>query len=257
MAAAMIVVMASNMQAQDNTVRKRPMVRERAGVFAVGYTDLLDTYLSQEKFTSTEYGYLAQTLSRRDSSRWVRLTRHHALVSVAGTRGNSGSLLSLMYQLQAGALRRWQWTAPRLTLLAGAVIDGTIGGSYDTRNTNNPAQARLALALDPTARLSWKCGSPRHPMTLHYQVAMPLIGMAFSPNYGQSYYEIFSRDNYDHNIVCTSPFSALQLYQQLYLDFRLWRTTFRVGYLGEIRQMKANSLKYHQYTHSFTLGWCY
>lgn len=114
------------------------------------------------------------------------------------TRGNSGSLLSLMYQLQAGALRRWQWTAPRLTLLAGAVIDGTIGGSYDTRNTNNPAQARLALALAPTARLSWKCGSPRHPMTLHYQVAIPLIGMAFSPNYG--FHENYP-NNYSDSLV--------------------------------------------------------
>ena len=256
-AVALLAALPACLVAQNHAGGKRSWERERAGVLVVGRTDLLDTYLSQEKFTGTEYGYLAQTLARRDSSRWVRLIRHHVLMSVAGTRGNSRSLLTLMYNLQAGAMRRWQWTAPRLTLLAGAVIDGTIGGSYDTRNTNNPAQARLALSIDPTARLSWQCGSSPRTATLHYQVAVPLIGLAFSPNYGQSYYEIFSRGDYDHNVVCTSPFSAPQLYQQLYLDFSLWHTTFRVGYLGEIRQMKANNLKYHQYTHSITLGWRY
>ena len=176
---------------------------------------------------------------------------------MAGTRGNDKSLLSLLYNLRLGWMYRWHWGSPRLTLLAGGAIDGTLGGAYDTRNSNNPAQARIALSIDPTARLAWQVRTGRRPLALHYDVTMPIIGMAFSPNYGQSYYEIFSRGNYDHNIVCTSPFSAPQLYQHLSVDFRLWHTTFRVGYLGEYRQMRANNLKYHQYTHSITLGWCY
>ena len=66
-----------------------------------------------------------------------------------------------------------------------------------------------------------------------------------------------TRGNYDHNVVFTSPASGLQIQQQLLLDFRLWRTTFTVGYLNDIRQLSANSLKYHQYTHAVTIGWRY
>ena len=66
-----------------------------------------------------------------------------------------------------------------------------------------------------------------------------------------------TRGNYDHNVVFVSPFSGVQLHQMLTVDFRLWRTTFTVGYLADIRQMRANSLKYHQYTHAFTIGWRY
>ncbi len=252
-----LAAVATSLAAQESQHAQHTMDRERVGQLSVGYTDILDTYLSQEKFTGTEFGYFTQSLWRRDSSRMVREAVHHVLVSVAGTRGNDNSLLTLLYNLRLGWMYRWHWAAPRLTLLAGGAIDGTLGGAYDTRNNNNPAQARIALSIDPTARLTWQLHTGRRPLALHYDVTMPLIGMAFSPNYGQSYYEIFSRGNYDHNIVCTSPFSAPQFYQHLSVDFRLRRTTFRMGYLGEYRQMKANNLKYHQYTHSITLGWCY
>lgn len=86
---------------------------------------------------------------------------------------------------------------------------------------------------------------------------MPLVGIAFSPNYGQSYYEIFSRGNYDHNVVFVSPLSGPQLHQMLTLDVRLWRTTLTVGYLCDILQMEANDLKYHQYSHGILIGWRY
>ena len=197
-----IAAIAASLAAQENQPVQHATQRERAGQLSVGYTDILDTYLSQEKFTGTEFGYLSQSLSRRDSSHIVRETVHHVLVGVAGTRGNDNSLLTLLYNLRLGWMYRWHWAAPRLTLLAGGAIDGTLGGAYDTRNSNNPAQARIALSIDPTARLSWQLRTGRHPLALHYDVTLPLIGMAFSPNYGQSYYEIFSRGNYDHNIVC-------------------------------------------------------
>ena len=148
-----------------------------------------------------------------------------------------------------------------LNIRVGLLADFVLGGLYNTRNSNNPAQMKLSLNIDPAVLATWRFRIKGKPFALRYEAAMPWIGVAFSPNYGQSYYEIFTRGNYDHNVVFVSPFSGVQLHQMLTVDFRLWRTTFTVGYLADyladIRQMRANSLKYHQYTHAFTIGWRY
>lgn len=184
---------------------------------------------------------------------------HQIFVTSSDTRGNDNSMLSGMYNLKFGWHYNWDFTFPSqsLNLKAGGLADGTFGFLYNTRNSNNPAQARASLSIDPSVIATWNFMIKNRPFAMRYEVAMPLMGIAFSPNYGQSYYEIFSRGNYDHNVVFTSPFSGAQLHQLIALDFRLWRTTFTIGYLGDIRQMDANNLKYHQYTHCILIGWRY
>lgn len=234
-----------------------PVAAQRLTAVAVAHTDLLDTYLSQEKFTGTEISFLSQRTHRRDSSRVSRDMTHHASVALAGTRGNAQSLLSALYNLRFGWHYNWTFPAQRLRLKVGGAGDLTIGGAYDTRNSNDPAQARLAFSIDPSASLSWDFSLGRRLFTLTYSADAPLAGLAFSPAYGQSYYEIFSRGNYDHNVVFTSPFSGPQLHHMLTLDFHIRRTTLTVGYLGNILQMQANGLKYHQYSHAVMVGWRY
>ena len=241
----------------DSTGRWLPAVTTHLNVLGMGHTDLLDTYLSQERFTGTELGYLSQSVRRRLDSRISSTFVHHIMLSSAGTRGNSNSLLTAMYHFMLGWHYNWNWPVPRISVALGGMVDGTLGGTYNTRNSNNPAQARAALSLDPAVRIAWPFSIGHCPLVLHYEAALPLIGAAFSPNYGQSYYEIFSRSNYDHNIVMTSPFSGPQLHQMLLLDFRLWRVTFTIGYGADLRQMRANQLKYHQYTHALLFGWRY
>lgn len=230
---------------------------QRLTAVAVAHTDILDTYLSQETFSGTEVSFISQAVRQRDSSRVSRELLHHAWVALAGTRGNAHSLLSGAYNLRFGWHYNWTYPAQRLRLRVGGMGDFLLGGAYDTRNSNNPAQLRLALSVDPSASLSWDFTVGRRPITLTYAAAMPLIGLAFSPHYGQSYYEIFARDNYDHNVVVTSPFSAPQLHQMLTLDIHFRRTALTVGYVGNILQMRANGLKYHQYSHGILLGWKY
>lgn len=231
--------------------------KERASMIGIGHADILDTYISQEKASGWELRYVYQWANRKDSSRLTRTVMHQAFVSSADTRGNSHVMLSAMYNLKFGWHHNFCFPAQRLNVRVGGLADAVVGGLYNTRNSNNPAQLRLALSVDPSVAATWRFRVKGKPFALRYAAAMPIAGIAFSPNYGQSYYEIFSQGNYDHNVVFISPFSGPQLHQQLTLDFRLFRTTFTVGYLGDIRQWKVNDLKYHQYTHALVVGWRY
>lgn len=225
---------------------------------------------------------------------WSSFVSQDAFFTSAGTRGNDNSFIGAMYNLRfgwhynfdlmGGAVAKQQQTrhqqtelqgnrqteltaqaeqqgnrqtVPPINLRVGLLADLALGGIYNTRNSNNPAQARASLNIDPSLMAAWHFKIKNKPFALRYEASMPLVGIAFSPNYGQSYYEIFTRGNYDHNVVFVSPASGVQFHQMLAFDFRLWRTTFTVGYLGDIRQMEANNLKYHQYSHNFVIGWRY
>lgn len=238
----------------DSTHCSQQREVKRATLLAVGHTQLLDTYLSQEEMEGTEVRFLSHTLKDKPQRPFSRLTNHQLIASTARARGEGSTLLTALYTLHHGLLWRKK-LLPQLTMRLGLQAEATIGVMYNTSNSNNPAQARLSLAVAPAALFRWQVLEGKTPLALQYEASSPLLGLAFSPNYGQSYYEIFSKGDYDHNIVLTSPINAPQWQHTLTADWTFKGVTLRVGYLGDVRQWKANGLKYHHYTHAIVLGW--
>jgi hypothetical protein len=232
LAVALMLTAATLARAQADSTRQRVWQQERASLFAISHVDVLDTYLSQEKFKGTELRYLPQSRKQRQGSRVSRETMHQFMVSTAGTRGNSNSLLSAMYNLKFGWLYDWQLHNDGLTLRLGGLIDGTLGGTYNTRNSNNPAQARIALSVDPAARLTWRFRIRNHPLAVRYEASSPLAGLAFSPTTGSRTTRSSRRETTTTTSSLPRFFNALQLHHMLMLDFRLWRTTFSSGLFG-------------------------
>lgn len=227
-------------------------------MFAIGNVNILDTYLSPEKYDGAELRYVYQD---NRPTRWIGVTQtmtHQGIFVMASNRADNNDEAGGYYDFQYVLRYNWQ-VADHLTLAAGGGIGATLGFLYNMRNSNNPAQARAALNLMPSVAATYDFSWRHADFRLNYEATAPLIGVMFSPNYGQSYYEIFEKGDNDHNIVATTITTTPSLRHILTLDIRptrKWkRTWFRIGYMGDYQQTKVNNLKYHQYSNLLILGY--
>lgn len=246
----LLLMLTASATAQTDSTR----IRTSVNMVGFGTTNILDTYLSQEKFTGAGMTFLNITQKERPGKRWTTIMQQEANISFADDRAELTEEMEAAYSIYCG-----RYITLRLPgnwrLEAGGLLNGNIGIIYNTSNSNNPAQARLSLNVMPSAVVSKPFTLFRQQFAVRYELDLPLAGVMFSPNYGQSYYEIFNRGNYDHNIVPTTFISAPNMRQQLSIDWQAGRSwDLRVGYLGNYHQAEVNHLKQHIYNHRLMIG---
>lgn len=238
---------------------------ERRNMLIIGTANSLDTYLSPLTYRGTELRFTSQTVHNRKERNWTHTLTHGLRLARETMRTNDGVRLEGGYDFSYSWQRKivnctvGYWG--RLMVTAGAGVDATVGFRYNAQNSNNPAQAEAAVCFTPAMAADWRffLVSPksgrRRTLGLRYEAAVPLVGMMFSPAFGQSYYEIFSRGNYDHNLCTIWVGNAPSLRQRLLFNFKLLKRHFFIGYEGDYRQARVNDIKYHRYTNAAVLGW--
>lgn len=237
----------------DNTTAKT--VTEVATQIAVGHANVLDTYLSPEKYRGMELRFISNVVKDKPNNT-TRVLNHEGALANPHNRAENAHALTGSYDFSYAMLYRWNLMDNRMTIRAGGMGDLNIGFCYNTRNNaNNPAQGYLALDIGAMVMANYRFTLWNKPCRVNYEARLPLLGLMFSPNYGQSYYEIFSENNYDHNVVFRS-LNAPQLRQQLSIDYPINKKgmCLRVGYICDIRQSKPNNLRQHHWYNAATIG---
>ena len=249
-----LLLLALPANSQELTANSQKIIT-RSSMLGFGRTNILDTYLSAEHFKGNGISFVTTIERQRPEKRWSTLMEHEANLSTTKDRAKTQKELEGAYNFYWGKLYSWQLFDNSLKLQAGGLVNASLGVIYNTSNGNNPAQARVHLNIMPTGVATYKFNLWNKPFTARYEVSLPLCGIMFSPNYGQSYYEIFSLGNYDHNVVPTTFVSAPEWRQMLTLDVHLWKSAaLRIGYLGNMQQAKVNNLRQHVYTHRLLIG---
>lgn len=223
-------------------------------IIGFGSANILDTYLSPETYSGGELRFVTTRIHRHKQSAWQWRLAWHGDVTMTNNRADNvdeiGGELNVQYAWQ----RNWQ--IGKVGVSIGPNAEGKLGFLYNTRNQNNPAQAQAALNIGVAFTATMPLGTLLHrPITLSYDGSLPCFGLMFSPNYGQSYYEIFSRDNYDNNIVPTTLITTPSYRHALNMAVRLRKASIIVGYMGDYQQAKINNLKYRHCSHLFTIGY--
>ena len=234
-------------------------------MLGVGSSNVLDTYLSSYNYTGTDYRIQRETM--RMTNLWKGRVANQSLIDVnadinenhagnldeyaGGVRYTQGWFYNFMNGNVVNPVER---SHSHFNFAAGLSASGYLGVVYISRSGNNPAQAKADLMINVSGLATYDMVIAKHHYLWRYQVSFPLMGIAFSPNFGQSYYEAFVAEHYDHNVVFAYPGNMPSMRHKLTLDIPIKRYTLRVGYVGEFHQSMFNHLKYHSYAHDFMIG---
>ena len=236
-----------------------------SSMIGAGSSNVLDTYLSSYNYKGTDFRIQRETmrmtnlLGGRVANQSlidfnVDINKNHARnlnEYAGGIRYTQGWYYNFMGGNVVNPVER---SHSRFNFAVGLSASGYLGAIYINRSGNNPAQAKADLMIDVGGMATYDMIIAKHHYLWRYQVAFPFIGMAFSPNYGQSYYEAFVAEHYDHNVVFAYPGNMPSMRHKLTLDIPIKRYTLRMGYVAQFHQSMFNHLKYHSYTHDFMIG---
>lgn len=229
---------------------------ERAFSLGGGMTNLLDTYLSPLTYKGGHVALLderfAQTTAK--SGRWFTqsLFALHGDYTLAaeGRALTVGGMADYSYTCYYRPLSSKRWS-----LYAGPQGQLRIGGIYNLRNSNNPAQLKLGVNLAASAMGKYSFTLWRTPMNVRLQADLPLFGFAFGPDYGQSYYEIFYLGHDEDCVHVTAPHNNLSLRTKLSYDVEFRTCTMRLTWQEDLYHWQLGNQQYRMFTHSVMIGY--
>lgn len=81
---------------------------------------------------------------------WARTIHHEGNIAFADNRSGNGGEMAGSYTFRYGVLHKWRLGIGRRTLrvMAGGAVNTNLGFVYNTRNGNNPANARSRSTSD-------------------------------------------------------------------------------------------------------------
>lgn len=234
----------------DSLALVLPKPSNNATLIGIGGINLYDTYLSPLEYKGKSIHLINERMKQIGwfGGRFTRQQTINIEFALADNPAKNASEYWLLLSYNWGGHYNFIRTG-NFRFSAGAIWNLSGGVLYNERNSNNPASARLYsnINLSAIAFYKWR------DLTFRWQLDTPVVGVLFSPNYGQSYYEISLG-----NSVGVANFSSLHnqraLRNYITVDIPVSKVSLRVGYLGSHYQTKVNNLQTHTYSNSFVVG---
>ena len=217
-----------------------------------GYASIHDSYLTPITYDGIDLGLAYEASRVCKQGRWQWQLNVGADYNYVENPAKNNDLMKLMGDLSFNMQRRWAVTR-RMSLTAGPMTQLRAGIVYNDVNSNNPVTVRAHWNVGVAAGADWHTRLWRKPITLRYQVQLPVAGVFFAPEYDESYYEIYLGNH--KNLAHLGWWgNRLDMTHYLGADLHLGKVTLRLGYRTRLEHWNVNHLKVHDVTHSLVLG---
>lgn len=217
---------------------------------SIGFANMYDTYLSPLKYKGFSIHLMYEQLRRTTwfDYKFYKQQVFELDLAKGDNPAKNVSEYWALFNYRIGG-HYTVYNTDKLRVGIGGLWDINAGVLYNERNGNNPAAARAYSNLNISATASYKFNK----FAIRWQIDSPVMGILFSPKYGQSYYEI-SLGNSVGLVNFASFHNQRALRNYITADIPLNKYIIRVGYMGSFYQTKVHDIQTHHYTNSFVIG---
>ncbi|KAA6302922.1 MAG: hypothetical protein EZS26_000817 [Candidatus Ordinivivax streblomastigis] len=234
--------------------QERIPLNYQSTVIGMGKTQVYDSYLSPLQYTGTHLNLLEE---RMQPVRWGNdkiAAQQLFFFDMASTLNPAATAISYSGNLEYayGLYYRLEPIA-KVQLLAGVQAGGLLGAIYNPRNSNNPFSAKVDAGLNISVIAAYRFRMIKQPLEVRYQLIIPTVGWVFSPEYGQSYYEIGLENDTPlmHFASFHNRWAARNL---LSLELPFPGCTLRLTYMNRLYATQINGLKTQTISNTFGIG---
>ncbi|MDR2816920.1 MAG: DUF3316 domain-containing protein [Proteiniphilum sp.] len=220
-------------------------------LFGIGKAFLNDSYLSPLRYNGISISLMHDRIKRTPYFSGNLLLQQQFLIQTAITKNPTASASEYYGNLDYRITGFYPlFATSNLRLLGGGGWEASLGGIYNVRNSNNPGSLKTStnLNLSAMAIYNWKI------FTFRWQLATPFAGIFFSPEYGHSYYEIFTLGNNKGTLHFGSFHNQRALRNYFSVDVPVCNVTLRAAYLGDYYNTHVNELITRTISHQFMIG---
>lgn len=222
----------------------------------MGHTSLQDTYLTPVTYKGMHLrlGYQHMQALGHDPEHWVRNLElgieYDNVKNIVGNR----TMHNLMVDGRWSLMRRWRDViTPGLQLMGGGAAMLRGGAIYNPSNSNNVASVKAHIGVGVAGCASYPVKIKQLPITLSYQVSMPLVGAFYSLDYDESYFEIYM-GNRSGLVHLAWPGARFEVNNLVSADLHLGSTILRVGYRHHYESSRINYITAMQSTHALSIA---
>ena len=243
---------------QESTYTDKIRSVNQSTLIGIGKSYLFDSYLSPLTYDGIAISLIHDRLKGSDFLKGNLLLQNQFRLQTGVTKNPTSSSSeywgSLYYNLNGYLpILKKNLNNSNFRLYGGGGAELALGGIYNIRNSNNPGSLKTHVNLNVSAMAiyNWK------DLTLRWQVSSPLVGIFFSPEYGHSYYEIFTLGNNKGTIHLGSFHNQLSLRNYFNIDIPVNKMTIRTGYMWDYYSSDVNRLVTKISSHQFLIGFAF
>ena len=217
-----------------------------------------DSYLSPLLYEGSGFTLMSERLKyfslRSNKFSWY--SEGNFQIGLLDNPAQSATMMPFTFRYFFGVHRHIR-PVQNMNILVGAMGNMDLGGRLLMQNQNNPYSLNWSTNLWISAMGYYHLPLRRTTLTFREHFAMPIGGVMFSPEYMQTYYEIFVLGKTDNVIVPTSFGERLAWRNKISMDLPVPFCTFRLGFLAERTVTNVNLLETRSTNLSFLVGLVY